>query len=151
MKSIRDYATEHGCTPANIYNHIKAHKDDLDGHVIKHGSKKFLDDFAQEYLDLLITPKTVTVNVPDQKLMDEINRLRAALSAEQSKSTAILQEKLKIEAELTEMRSKALLLEEKTSTLQDDLKHSTEEKEALSNEVSSFKRLLGKVYIKASK
>lgn len=122
MITIRNYAIKHGCTVQNIYKHIKANQEQLEGHIIKQGSKKFLDEFAQQLLDQLITPKEV-IQVADETLLNEINKLRAQLVNEMQKNNQLTVEKANLSEQLHEMRSNQLLLENKNEQLELKYEH----------------------------
>ena len=76
---VRDFAQECGCTPQNIYKHLKTYAEQLDGHVGQTRRGRTLDDFAQDFLRDIMYPKEVS---PDTIIADqaaEIDRLRSAL------------------------------------------------------------------------
>ena len=117
MITIRNYASKHGCTVQNIYKHIKANKEHLEGHVIKQGSKQFLDEFAQEFLDQFITPKE-TVQIADEVLMKEINKLRAQLVMENQKVSDLAMKNMELGEQIAHMQANQMLLENKSNQLE---------------------------------
>lgn len=74
---VRDFAQACGCTPQNIYGHLKSYAAELEGHTHQGRGRQgvLLDDFAQDFLRSVMYPK----ELGDNALMDEINQLRAAL------------------------------------------------------------------------
>ena len=140
MISIREFAVQHGCTAANIYKHIKAHSEELQDHVIKRGSKKFLDDFAQDYLSSLLTPKP-TVTIADQELMDQINELRAKLFAMSEENKQLNNDLAAERTRNAELSSQQMLLEERSSTLQKERDNWQEQAAAYKTEAESYKAL----------
>lgn len=122
MITIRNYAMKHGCTVQNIYKHIRANQEQLEGHVIKQGSKQFLDEFAQQLLDQLITPKEV-IQVADETLLNEINKLRAQLVAEMQKNNKLTEEKADLFEQLTLQKSNLLALENDRERLEIKKQH----------------------------
>lgn len=74
---VRDFAESCGCTPQNIYLHLKNYAAELEGHTIQGKGRQgiLLDEYAQEYLRSIMYPK----ELGDNALMDEINKLRGAI------------------------------------------------------------------------
>lgn len=122
MITIRDYAAKKGCTVQNIYKLLKKYDSELSGHYSKIGSKTFLDDFAQTFLDSYITPKTLMA--PEGELLDEINRLRGLLSQADHKAAEFAQQNSEMAIKLQKMDSERLLLEA-------DVNHLKKENESL--------------------
>ena len=117
MITIRDYAAKKGCTVQNIYKLLKKYDPMLSGHYSKVGSKTFLDKFAQTFLDKYITPKALLVT--DNEMMDEINKLRAALSESDHKAAQLAQQNADMAVKLQKIDSERLLLESNVNTLKD--------------------------------
>lgn len=74
---VRDFAKACGCTPQNIYGHLKTYAAELEGHTHQGKGRQgvFLDEYAQEFLRSVMYPK----ELGDNALMEEINMLRAQL------------------------------------------------------------------------
>lgn len=75
---VREFARNCGCTPQNIYGHLKTYAADLEGHTFKGSGRQgvLLDQYAQDFLRSIMYPKEISA---DTELMDEINRLRGQL------------------------------------------------------------------------
>lgn len=135
MITIRDYAAKKGCTVQNVYKLIKKYDSELTGHYNKIGSKTFLDEFAQNFLNSFITPKSLMAT--EGELMDEINRLRGLLSQSDHKATELAQQNSEMAVKLQKLDSERLLLESDINylkeenkglkTTQEELKTTTEE------------------------
>lgn len=74
---VREFAQNCGCTPQNIYGHLKTYAQELEGHTFQGKGRQgvLLDGYAQEFLRSIMYPKEIA----DNALMDEINKLRAQL------------------------------------------------------------------------
>lgn len=74
---VRDFAQACGCTPQNIYGHLKTYAADLEGHTFQGKGRQgvLLDEFAQDFLRSVMYPK----ELGDNALMEEINMLRGQL------------------------------------------------------------------------
>lgn len=77
LMRVRDFAAACGCTPQNIYGHLKTYASDLEGHTFQGKGRQgvLLDGYAQDFLRSVMYPKEIA----DNALMDEINKLRAQL------------------------------------------------------------------------
>ena len=73
MVKITEYAASHGCTPQNVYLHLR--KPEFKGHW----SKGTLDDEAVAMLDKLITPANGIV-VVDREHQEQIDQLKAEIT-----------------------------------------------------------------------
>ena len=74
---VREFAQNCGCTPQNIYGHLKTYAAELEGHTVQGKGRQgvLLDGYAQDFLRSVMYPKEIA----DNALMDEINKLRAQL------------------------------------------------------------------------
>lgn len=74
---VREFAQNCGCTPQNIYGHLKTYATELEGHTFQGKGRQgvLLDGYAQEFLRSIMYPKEIA----DNALMDEINALRGQL------------------------------------------------------------------------
>ena len=74
---VREFAQNCGCTPQNIYGHLKTYAAELEGHTFQGKGRQgvLLDGYAQDFLRSVMYPKEIA----DNALMDEINKLRAQL------------------------------------------------------------------------
>lgn len=72
---VRDFAQACGCTPQNIYGHLKTYAAELEGHTHQGRGRQgvLLDEFAQDFLRSVMYPKELGDNV----LAEEIEKLRA--------------------------------------------------------------------------
>lgn len=75
MIRVRDFAKEVGCTPQNIYLHLKNYATELEGHTAKDRRGTLLDEYAQEFIRGVMYPK----ELGDNALMAEVNDLRGKL------------------------------------------------------------------------
>ncbi len=100
---VRDFAENCGCTPQNIYLHLKNYSQELDGHTIQGKGRQgiLLDEYAQEFLRSVMYPKELT----DSAVAQEIEQLRKALALASQENARLLARALSAEAE----RDKALL------------------------------------------
>ena len=76
---VRDFAKECGCTPQNIYKHIRNYAADLEGHVHDTARGKVLDDFACNFIREAMYPRELDADSEHTKLAQEVAELRAAL------------------------------------------------------------------------
>lgn len=146
MITIRDFADEMGCSVANIYKHIKNNQKELDDHIIKRGSKQFLDEEAQAFLKTLITPKSLVVE--DQELLDELNRLRAVVVDLTQKNNELVNKNAQLLVERSKIDSKRVLLEKDINTLEQDKKELIESSNELRDELNSYHKSLFGFYRK---
>jgi hypothetical protein len=77
LMRVRDFAAACGCTPQNIYGHLKTYASDLEGHTFQGKGRQgvLLDGYAMDFLRSIMYPKEIS----NSSLMDEINKLRAQL------------------------------------------------------------------------
>lgn len=80
---VRDFAKQNGCTPQNIYKHLRTYAEQLDGHTFQGPGRKgvLLDDFAQEFLRGVMYPKELAADDTISRLQEELDQARAALFA----------------------------------------------------------------------
>ena len=92
-KSLRDYAQEHGITLRAAQRHIKNHENDLSGHIVRYGPPRgtYIDEYAQEYIAGLLVGHPV--EVMDNSLSDEIERLRSELEDAQRRIISLMEER----------------------------------------------------------
>ena len=76
MIKVREFAEECGCTPQNIYLHLKNYAAELEGHTQKGRRGLLLDEFACEFIRGAMYPKEISA---DAAVMEELNRLRATV------------------------------------------------------------------------
>lgn len=73
--TVRDYATQNGVSDSIIYRHIRNHRQELDGLVIKRGRQTWITDAGQDFLRQLMTQRPLVL--ADGSSRDELNRLKA--------------------------------------------------------------------------
>lgn len=139
MISIRDFAAKMGCSVQNIYKHIKSNQTELEEHIVKRGSKKFLDEYAQKLLEDLITPKAIMIN--DQELINEINKLRTLLMEANNENTKLHKENANLSKQLSDHTLNQKLLEQNISKLNED-------KSNLEEKLNEYKPIIFNIYIK---
>lgn len=127
---IRDFAESCGCTPQNIYLHLKNYATELEGHTIQGKGRQgiLLDECAQDFLRSIMYPKELGENVVAQ----ENERLRKALAIASQENAALLKRALAAEGEL----DRALLREGENQRL---LAASEEAQEAQAEELRQAK------------
>lgn len=132
LMRVRDFAQRCGCTPQNVYGHLRTYAEDLAGHTYQGRGRQgvLLDDYAQEFLRSVMTPREVA----DSALMDEINMLRGELLKAGMTNASLATKLANVEAE----RDRALL---DAGQFQKQLTASREEEEArkLELEEAQFK------------
>lgn len=76
---VREFAQSCGCTPQNIYGHLKKYAAELEGHTLQGKGRQgvLLDEYAQEFLRSVMYPKEVTI--ADTALEEELNAMRAEI------------------------------------------------------------------------
>lgn len=75
---VREFAEQMGCTPQNIYLHLKNYAEELEGHVIDSRQGKLLDEYACEFLRSVMYPRELDANSEVTRLNTELNELRSA-------------------------------------------------------------------------
>ena len=77
--TVRDYATQNGVSDSIIYRHIRNHRQELDGLVIKRGRQTWITDAGQDFLRQLMTQRPLVL--ADGSSRDELNRLKAEVGS----------------------------------------------------------------------
>lgn len=90
---IRDFAKECGCTPQNIYKHIRNNPTELEGHVLDSARGKLLDEFACNFIREAMYPRELDTGSEVTKMAQELADLRSAFMQ-------LGQENLRISSEL---------------------------------------------------
>ena len=75
MISIQDYATQKGVSYEAVRKQIDRYKEDLEGHIVTQGRKRFLDDEAVSFLDEKRNSNPIIIM--EQSKDDEIRQLQA--------------------------------------------------------------------------
>lgn len=75
---VRDFAKNCGCTPQNIYGHLKTYATELEGHTFQGKGRQgvLLDGYAQDFIRSVMYPKEVSA---DTELQQQVEELRTAL------------------------------------------------------------------------
>lgn len=147
---VRDFADNCGCTPQNIYLHLKNYAQELEGHTIQGKGRQgiLLDEYAQEFLRSIMYPKELT----DSAVAQEIEQLRKALALASQENARLLARALSAEAE----RDKALLDAGENQRLlmasqraqeaqSEELRQAKTDVAAMSDRADRLDRTLGKV------
>lgn len=134
MIRVRDFAKNCGCTPQNIYGHLKTYAVELEGHTFQGKGRQgvLLDEYAQDFIRSVMYPKEISA---DNELQRQIEELRTALfraSQETQKMAVTL-------AQTEGERDKALLEAGQMQTL---LTASQEAEEARKAEVEELREKL---------
>lgn len=111
LKSLRDFAKEKNITIRAVQKHVKNHEGELKGHVVRYGPPRgsFLDEYAQEFIsDLLVGHQ---VEVMDNALSEEIERLQAELAEANKRIMALLDERTALTERALQAESQKALAE----------------------------------------
>lgn len=73
---VKDFAAQQGVGVAVVYKHLKNHREELEGLVIKKPKQTLLTDEAQEYLKGIMLDRTV-LSVTDVSMAAQITELQA--------------------------------------------------------------------------
>lgn len=76
---VREFADQCGCTPQNVYKHIRNYKEDLDGHVYQDRRGLMLDEVAQDFIRNVMYPKELSTDTTVANLQEEMAELRSAV------------------------------------------------------------------------
>lgn len=127
---VRDFAQRCGCTPQNIYGHLKTYAADLKGHTFQGKGRQgvLLDEFAQDFLKSVMYPKDLSENT----LQIQINELRGQLMQAETEKLRLGSLLVQMEAE----RDRALIDNKQYQKL---LKASEEAEEAKDKELDQVK------------
>lgn len=73
---VREFAQNCGCTPQNIYGHLKTYAQEMEGHTFQGKGRQgvLLDGYAQEFIRGVMYPKELSAEASG--VMDELNTLR---------------------------------------------------------------------------
>lgn len=131
LMRVRDFAAACGCTPQNIYGHLKTYASDLEGHTFQGKGRQgvLLDGYAMDFLRSIMYPKEIA----NSSLMDEINKLRAQLLQMGVENTRLASQLATTEGE----RDKAVL---EAGQAQNLLQASNEQQEQQSQELAAARQ-----------
>ena len=132
MIKVREFAEKVGCSVQNIYLHMKSNEQELKGHIFKDGRFTLLDDFACDLIRAKMNPKMLDNN---DEVMDELNRVRAALLQAGQKN-------IELATQITNLQGQ---LERKTfelENIQKALVSSTEEAQKQAEEIAKANKLI---------
>lgn len=108
MISIKDYAKEKGVSYEAIRQSVDRYKDELEGHVIKQGKTRYLDDVATAILDSKRAGNPVVIVNEDKDeriaalekenkaLLQRVAALQDQLLQEKERVTLLQQEKIEL-------------------------------------------------------
>lgn len=149
--SIKDFAKKHNISYEAVRQQIKRYQDDLKGHIHIEGKTKFIDEYAQEFLEnkRKINP-VIVYDVEKDELIEQLKAEKEALLLQLlEKSNEIdklknekinyIEQKLSLEykeKELKQVENKLVQVEKENEELKKEL---SQEKNK-----SFFRRLLGK-------
>lgn len=102
MMKVREFAEKVGCTPQNVYLHLRNYAAELEGHTEKGRRGIMLDDYACEFIRGVMYPKEISA---DAEVTAELNKLRGQLLKLGMENTALSSKLATVEAE----RDRALL------------------------------------------
>ena len=77
LMKVRDFALLSGCTPQNVYGHLRTYAEELEGHLVKGKGRQgiYLDEFAQDFVRSVMYPK----DLAPAAAAEEIEALRQQL------------------------------------------------------------------------
>ena len=151
---VRDFAQKCGCTPQNIYGHLKTYAAELEGHMIQGKGRQgvFLDEEAQEFLRSIMYPKEISKDTAVVKLQNEVAELRTALFQAMQKGMEMSAMLSATEAERDRLRldvagaEKRLRLAEESQVAKDvELSRVEQEAAEARQKAQELEDLLGKV------
>lgn len=108
MISIKDYAKEKGVSYEAIRQSVDRYKDELEGHVVKQGKTRYLDDVATAILDSKRAGNPVVIVNEDKDeriaalekenkaLLQRVAALQDQLLQEKERVTLLQQEKIEL-------------------------------------------------------
>lgn len=149
---VREFAEKCGCTPQNIYLHMKNYAAELEGHIHEGRRGQMLDAFAQDFIRDVMYPKELATDTTVQKLQEEIAELRASLFQASTKSLELASRLAETEGE----RDRALLdagqyqkllvaSQEAEAAQKAELIEANEKAAAAAERAAELDRLLGEV------
>lgn len=130
---VREFADECGCTPQNIYLHLKNYAAELEGHTYKGRRGILLDAYAQDFIRQAMYPKELSTDNSVQKLQEEVAELRGALFQANRQGMELAAKLAATEGE----RDRALI---DAGQYQKLLSESTKEKEAREKELADARQ-----------
>lgn len=76
LTRVREFAQACGCTPQNIYGHLKTYAADLEGHIFQGKGRQgvLLDEYARDFLKSVMYPKELSADASG--VMEQLNTLR---------------------------------------------------------------------------
>lgn len=76
LTRVREFAQACGCTPQNIYGHLKTYAADLEGHIFPGKGRQgvLLDEYARDFLKSVMYPKELSADASG--VMEQLNTLR---------------------------------------------------------------------------
>lgn len=130
---VREFAEKCGCSPQNVYLHLKNHAEELEGHLLKDRRGTLLDDYAQDFIRQAMYPKELSADNSVQKLEEQVAELRTALFTAGQENLKLSSKLLETEGE----RDRALL---DAGQYQKLLKASEEAEEAKERELEDLRK-----------
>lgn len=76
MVTVKEYADGKGVTTQSVYKQLKKHSDKLTNHIVIKKNKKYLDDFACDFLDSLSSSSSIDTELIDGSILKELEQLR---------------------------------------------------------------------------
>ena len=106
---VKSYARQKGVSTQAVYKQISNYNDELKGHIIKEKGKRWLDDYAVEFLDQQSNASAVAVQTIEK---DE------AVELLKDKYIAVLEDVKQMGIELQEAKSQLALAEKSQAQLE---------------------------------
>lgn len=148
--SLNSYAVKHGISYQAVAQQVKRYSAELEGHIVKQGKTRYLDETGEAFLDEKRSVLPVTVyakgeqrQIEEQKdkivklqnkiieVQEKASMYSDALIQAQQKYTALLEEHNSLQKEHTELK---LLLEQKQSEAEDSKAKQSEAKPSTATE-----------------
>lgn len=127
---IKSYARQKGVSTQAVYKQISNYNDELKDHIIKEKGKRWLDDYAVEFLDRQSNASAVAVQTIEK---DE------AVELLKDKYIAVLEDVKQMGIELQEAKSQLALAEKSQAQLEAEKQA---EREQLEREIAELKEQL---------
>lgn len=146
LKKVRDFAKECGCTPQNIYGHLRTYAAELEGHVFQGKGRQgqLLDEFAQDFLKSVMYPKEISTDATVARMAEEIERLRTALFKASEQSTEMLNELTQVKGENQQLRFDNSNFQERARIAEESEAEKTAKLEASQKETAEARQMAQK-------
>lgn len=133
MISFKDYAEKNYVSYETVRRHVSRHKEDLEGHIVTENGIRYLDDFAEEYIDNL--RKAAPIVVVNEQRRDEYFKMQEERDQLRLDKIALLESMQAMNKQLAEFQAKFHELEQKNAGMLEDKTKQAEEIELLKKDI----------------